>query len=210
MSRNVDWRRLEDNSANELLSRAYPSLRPQKIEVLGNRGGFSGAAIWRVVTSAGHFALRRWPQSGLPRERIIGLHRLLEHVRREGLQCVAVPIPATDGTTVIEQTDHFWQLEPWLPGTSDFHARPSHERLYASMTALAQWHRAAERFVPHHAATEWFLSRVNSTSPAVSERLALLGQIEASRRTILERAMRDDTTVSRSTAIRELAHQIWH
>ncbi len=164
----------EDATVREVLSRYVPRVRPLRVESLGNRGGFSGAALWRVVTAAGDFALRRWPSPGLPRDRILGLHRLLEHLRRSGLTFVAVPLRSGDGTSLHRHLDRDWQLEPWLPGLADFQARPTRERLRAALAALAQWHLAAERFVPESAAAVWFASRTASPSPAVAERLAIL------------------------------------
>ena len=164
----------EDESVRCVLARFAPCVRPLRMESLGNRGGFSGAGIWRVVTEGGDFALRHWPSPGPPLERITGLHRLLEHQRREGLPFVAVPLRTNDGTSLPRLAGHNWQLEPWLPGLADFHANPTDERLRAAMAALAQWHRAAERFVPTADSAQWFASRASAPSPAVAERLAIL------------------------------------
>ena len=181
----------DDESLRYVLSQYAPCVLPLRVEPLGNRGGFSGAAIWRVVTVAGDFALRRWPRCALPRDRILGLHRLLEHLRRDGLKFVAVPLRANDGITLSRIAGHDWQLEPWLPGLADFHARPTSERLQAAMAALAQWHLAAQRFVPEADAARWFASQASSPSPAVAERLAILmaadsGQMDHMEKRILQ------------------------
>lgn len=167
-----------DESVPMVLTRFAPRIVPLRTESLGNRGGFSGAAIWRVVTSQGDFALRRWPRDGLPRERVLGLHQLLEHLRREGLSFVSVPLVSIDGTTLVSEKNDDWQLEPWMPGIADFHANPSPARLGAAMAALAQWHLAAARFVPAGKTLNWFASSGPTESPAVSERLQRLRDVE--------------------------------
>jgi Ser/Thr protein kinase RdoA (MazF antagonist) len=161
-------------SCQRVLARFVPRVVPLRVDSLGNRGGFSGAALWRVVTGHGDFALRRWPRPGLPRPRIFELHRLLEHLRREGLTCVAVPLPTDDGSTLVSEAGHDWQLEPWLPGVADFHDDPSRERLRAAMDGLARWHLAASRYVPADGGSQWFAGRGPSVSPAVAERLEIL------------------------------------
>lgn len=173
----------EDNNSglaaicHRVLRRYAPRIAPVRIEYLGNRGGFSGAAIWRVATEQGDFALRRWPRSQLPPARIVGLHRLLAHLHREGLSFVSVPVATSVGATLLHEVGDDWQLEPWLPGVADFHAFPTEERLRACMAALAQWHRSAERFEPDATAAPWFHSRMNAASPAVGERLQILNRI---------------------------------
>lgn len=192
-----------------VLSQYAPRVRPLRVEPLGNRGGFSGAGIWRVVTEAGDFALRRWPRSALPRERILGLHRLLEHLRLSGLKFVAVPLRTNDGTSLAHNLDHDgladdWQLEPWLPGLADFHTCPASERLRAALAALATWHLAAERFVPEADSAKWFASRAASPSPAVGERLALLAAADSGQMDHMERRVAQ----AKDSVIRELSRQI--
>ncbi len=169
-----DDRLSHEAACQRVLSRFVPRVVPLRVESPGNRGGFSGAVVWRVVTEQGDFALRRWPNPGLPRPRILGLHRLLEHLRREGLAYVAVPLHTHDGTTLPQDDGHDWQLEPWMPGRADFHDDPSPDRLRAAMTALAQWHLAAARFVPADDSAPWFSSRGPSVSLAVVERRMIL------------------------------------
>ena len=194
----------ELESVRYVLARYAPCVLPLRVESLGNRGGFSGAGIWRVVTEAGDFVLRRWPSPGLPRTRISGLHRLLEHLRMDGLKFVAVPLRTKEGTSLPRDFVHDWQLEPWLPGVADFHANSTNERLRAAMAALAQWHLAAERFVPESDSARWFASRAASPSPAVGERLALLGTADSGQMDHMERRV----TQSKDSAVRELSRQV--
>lgn len=161
-----------------VLSHFVPRITPLRLTYLGNSGGFSGAWIWRVATEFGDFALRRWPSPVLPEARIRGLHRLLEYLHRDGLTCVAVPLPTRSGSTVHSDDGHFWQLEPWLPGSADFLTDPRPERLRAAMRVLAQWHLAAERYQPNAESAEWFASHSAQESPAVRDRLQVLDRIE--------------------------------
>ena len=210
LERGVEVAVRDDLTVREVLTRYAPRVMPSRVVSLGNQGGFSGAAIWRVVTAAGDFALRRWPQPGLPRERIAGLHRLLEHLRREGLTFVAVPLTASDGATVTAVAGSLWQLEPWLPGVADFLVRPSNERLCQALTTLAQWHRAAERFVPEADAATWFFGRPAAPSPAVLERLAILTAVDAGKVAGVSRALSGERPgLASDSAIRDLARRVW-
>ena len=191
-------------ACQRVLSRFVPRVVPRRVESPGSGGGFSGAVVWRVVTEQGDFALRRWPAPGLPRPRILGLHRLLEHLRREGLPFVAVPLATTDGTTLPQDSGHDWQLEPWMPGLADFHDDPSRDRLRAAMTAVAQWHLAAARFVPADDSAQWFSSRSPSVSPAVAERLMILE--EAAEETM--RRVEAGIALAAKTSIRDLSRRI--
>ncbi|MCC7420579.1 MAG: phosphotransferase [Planctomycetaceae bacterium] len=140
-----------------------PSLTPAK-------GGFSGAGVWRIESRAGSFALRAWPSNGIPEARIHGLHRLLKHLAGAGIKTVAVPRPARNGATLVSSDGRLWQLEPWMPGSADFHRNPSRARLASAMCALADWHRAAATWAPEPAEDSWFVSETSAVSPAVHSR----------------------------------------
>jgi len=147
------------------------------IEALNHQSGFSGAKIWRVAFSTGYFALRRWPNPSMPVERMIGLHRLLEHLVTNGLTFVASPLKNRNGETLINRFGHFWQLEPWLQGEPCTEAANSPIRLRNAMKALSIWHRVARSYSPDSRVLRWFGSNSNSPSPAVLERLARLESI---------------------------------
>lgn len=163
------------SSATDLISRVLSlydvQYRPQRIEIPSETGGFSGAGIAQIESSAGVFCLRRWPDRSLPRERLLGLHRLLKTVSDSGVTQVAVPVAAHDGSTLLDVSERFWQLEPWMPGQADFDTNPHRTRLASAMNCLSQWHTAAARFQPQASEQKWFASRTG-TSPAVKERLA--------------------------------------
>ena len=192
-----------DFRGRQVLARYLPRIVPVRVEALGNRGGFSGAGIWRVITNAGDFALRQWPSPGLPSERIAGLHRLLEHLHGQGVTFVSVPL-TTGGITVLRDIAHDWQLEPWMPGEANFHTEPSTDRLISAMTALAQWHLAAARFVPTSQSSQWFSTRGPSPSPAVAERLTILA---GANETAIHR-IESRTIVASTSLILDLARRI--
>jgi homoserine kinase type II len=117
--------------------------RASQIEELGNHGGFSGARLWRVETSAGRLCLRAWPP-GLPTEaQLRFIHRVLRHVRDEGLRFIPAPLVSRSGSTFVRQDGRLWELTPWMPGRADYRERPSRARLRAAMHALARFHLAA-------------------------------------------------------------------
>ncbi len=149
-----------------------PSCRPLEPGVPPDEPGFSGATVMRITTTRGPLAVRGWPPDGLPRQRLEALHRLLEHVA--ATVPVAVPITTGDGTRLADWHGRLWQLEPWMPGTADFHDDPSRVRLDEAMATLARFHRAARGFVPDREAETWFGSSESRPSPAVGERLEQL------------------------------------
>ena len=136
--------------------------------------GFSGALVFRVDSAAGPYALRGWPIDSLPPARIQVLHELVSHAHRHGVTQLPVPIAANDGSTLVFVEERHWQLEPWMPGQADFHARPSDLRLTAAMKCLAAFHRAAACFDPSPklGALHWFFRHDQAPSPAVLARRA--------------------------------------
>jgi homoserine kinase type II len=127
----------------------------------GNRGGFSGARLWRVECFVGPLCLRAWPSSGPPPERLAWIHGLMEQAGRAGLDFVPSLFRSRDSRTWREQDGRLWELTSWMPGRADFRERPSEARLWAACAALARLHRA------------WAtVSAAPTVCPAVSRRLA--------------------------------------
>ncbi|MCI0435824.1 MAG: phosphotransferase, partial [Gemmatimonadetes bacterium] len=149
------------------------------VETSEGFAGFSGALVLRLSSPGGFVALRGWPADSLSRERILGLHRLLAEVHAAGVTQVPVPFATLDGTTLIEAGRRWWQLEPWMPGLADFHARPGSVRLHSAMRCLARFHRAAARFEPQWDETQWFRRKHDASAPAVRERLERVEQWNA-------------------------------
>ena len=116
---------------------AYPAwVADAAIEPLGNRGGFSGARIYRLECVRGDFCLR----AGAPGEaisRVKARHALQLSAR---LDFVPRLVSTRSGTTVVERSGVCWELMNWMPGRADFHAAPSAARLQAAVEALAHIH----------------------------------------------------------------------
>ena len=149
--------------------------------------GFSGATVWRVEAPAGEFALRCWGRPSPARARLSELHRLLRFL---GQRCefVAVPVQASDGDSLVEHDQRFWQLDPWLPGEADFWGNPAPERLRNAMHALARWHEAARLF-PTTVESREFRCEDAGTSPGVVSRLQRLHQWQRGKLLRLRRAV---------------------
>lgn len=166
----------DDNQSNVLRSvlANYSSQYHPMQYVPINQAGFSGARVWKATTAVGEFAVRQWPAEGLHSDRLLGLHQLLHHLRDQHITLVAPPVTAASGTTLVDVSNHLWQLEPWMPGSADYHNQPSEAKLSAAMRALAGWHRAAATFRPSKNHQQWFASHNSATSPGIAERLRLV------------------------------------
>jgi len=123
-------------------------------------GGFSGAKIWKISSGGQDFCLRRWPKPGPPPERLQGLRDLLQFIQNTGLPVTPVPLLTPVESAVAEHAGRQWQLEPWHPGTADFHQSPRPERLREVCRVLRQWHLAAQRHSPQPEHQEWFATRI--------------------------------------------------
>jgi homoserine kinase type II len=106
---------------------------------LGNAGGFSGAAIWRVGDNEHDYCLKALPV-GTDGGRHGQIAALLDVSRRRH-DLDFVPRPSF----VSEIEGRVWQMIEWMPGTADFHGNPSAARLSAACAALARLHRAWEQ-----------------------------------------------------------------
>jgi Ser/Thr protein kinase RdoA (MazF antagonist) len=129
-----------DSTARAVLSQydlSYSVLRP-----LGNRGGFSGAALWRVEGSDGDWCLRAWPPGEMNRERILEIHSLMKLARDQGLLFVPPVLRTLSGSTCMVQADRFWELTAWMPGTATTPTQVTRPQVEAACTALALLHRA--------------------------------------------------------------------
>lgn len=154
-----------------VISRYFPDSSTATIVPQGASGGFSGAGIYRLGLGGREYCVRCWPASAPDPQRLKGLHRLLEHTAVLGVTQVAVPLKSNDGSTLVGQDGHWWQVEPWMPGLADYHQRPSRARLQEAMGVLARWHIAARQFVPNADERPWFASVGAATSPGLMERV---------------------------------------
>jgi Ser/Thr protein kinase RdoA (MazF antagonist) len=119
----------------------YPALQGARLIPLGNRGGFSGARLWRVQTPAGDFCLRAWPEVGPDVERLRWIHQLMAGARSAGLAFVPAVLMSTDGTTQVTAGGRHWEVCSWLPGQAGLGKTADGNRLAAGCIALARLHR---------------------------------------------------------------------
>ena len=135
------------NPPREVLDR-YPALATSTARFLGNRGGFSGALLWRVESAEGEVCLKAWPADGMAAARLTGIHHWLGVARQAGIDFVPRVLPASGGSTVVVSDGRPWDCSMWLPGVADFHEHPSAARLRAAGAALARLHNAWQNQQP--------------------------------------------------------------
>lgn len=160
-----------DRAARQALA-FFPRLAPHDIpQFLGNRGGFSGARLWRVATSAGPVCLRAWPER-MDTAQLDFLHCLMTRAHAAGLLFVPRLFAGANQRTRVEHAGRWWEAVEWMPGRADFHARPSPARLEAACAALARLHETWRRY----ALSEKLI-------PCVQRRLGFLDEWHALRKT---------------------------
>jgi Ser/Thr protein kinase RdoA (MazF antagonist) len=119
----------------------YPApCRQGTLLPLGNRGGFSGACLWRLAHPPGSLCLRLWPADDALAHRLPIIHRLLAHARSQGLRFIPALLTTLAGNTLVSYRGRYWELTEWLPGRADYHAQSSTARLTAACVALAHLH----------------------------------------------------------------------
>jgi len=117
---------------------------PTRIRYVGNPGGFTGARLWQIESETGLWCLRAWPPRGMDESRLEFIHTVLRAAAGQGLEFIPVPLQLDSGKTYVELEGRLWEMSRWMPGSADFHARPSDRRLAAAMQALARFHRATQ------------------------------------------------------------------
>src|SRR5215472_18377952 len=116
----------------------YPAhLQPRTITSLGNRGGFSGARLWRVQCELGNVCLRAWPPH-VTRESLTSQHEWMRQARVAGLTFVPMLHTSSGGRTWLEHDGQLWEVASWMEGKADFISNPSAERLRTACVVLAR------------------------------------------------------------------------
>jgi homoserine kinase type II len=128
-----------DRAAAEVLTRYPAALFAVAPTPLGGHGGFSGARLWRLAGAAGPLCLRAWPP-GQTADRLAFIHRLTARANAAGLAFVPRLFPTREGAGWIGHAGRLWELQEWMPGTADYHRRPTPARLEAACDALARLH----------------------------------------------------------------------
>ncbi len=125
----------------------YPfSTPPAECSPLGSAGGMSGAQFWRLVLPTTTLILRRWPQEHPSPPQLRFIHAVLQHAAAHGCNFLPLPLTTRTGESFVKHAGYLWELAPWLPGTADYAARPSPEKLASAMRALATFHNATTSF----------------------------------------------------------------
>jgi Ser/Thr protein kinase RdoA (MazF antagonist) len=119
----------------------FDDLPIRGFKFLGNRGGFSGALIWRLQCPVHDFCLKAWPANDVSAERLGWIHELVEEARASGIDFLPKVIRTPAGESVVECNGWRWDVNTWKQGSADFHSRPTAERLQAACSSLAKLHR---------------------------------------------------------------------
>jgi Ser/Thr protein kinase RdoA (MazF antagonist) len=173
----------------------YGFVRPECVlEALGNRGGFSGARLWRLESAAGWLCLKAWPQGGTSPVHLGRVHELMRLARDRGLAFVPLVFWSDDGATCVEHAGRLWDLTSWLPGKADFHDHPTSTRLEAACTALAQLHAAWAAVSP-----------TVRPCPAIQRRLDRAHEWQA----LVRSGWQPQFATTYSPSIRPLAERAW-
>jgi Ser/Thr protein kinase RdoA (MazF antagonist) len=106
----------------------------------GNRGGFSGARLWRATGLAGPLCLRAWPTSGPSAERLEWIHFLMRTGSVAGLAFVPAVFRDRQGHSWQAREGRLWEVTAWMPGRADFREQPTGCRLHEACAALARLH----------------------------------------------------------------------
>jgi homoserine kinase type II len=160
---------------------------------LGNAGGFSGARLWRVDSEIGSFCLKAWPpEKSAPNLRHV--HQWMEIARSAGRRFVPALMRTIDDAAWQLHGGRFWDLSEWMPGTADFWANPSTDRIRAACIALASLHDVWSR-------------RESQTGvcPAVQRRLNAWNEWK----TLLDAGWRPNFAANHLDPLASLANRAW-
>jgi Ser/Thr protein kinase RdoA (MazF antagonist) len=150
-------------AARQVLSHYSVVDSKDQIVPLGNRGGFSGACIWRIEGPV-PLCLRAWPARERSKERLEWIHQLMEQARKDGLSFVPAIFRTRKSSSWLDRAGRLWDLTSWMPGKADFADRPESGRLEAACNALARLHLSLGKVL---------ISR--GTCPAIERRLQAVG-----------------------------------
>src|SRR5262249_19101174 len=132
-----------DEIARAVLARYPRPLSAARAEPLGNRGGFSGARLWRLHAGGAAWCLRARPP-GEARAHLVWRHAVMARAGGAGLRFGPGVLPADGGATCVEADGRCWELQEWMPGRADYRDAPSAAKLRAAARAVAGVHRAWE------------------------------------------------------------------
>lgn len=130
---------MNDSVPRDVLSQ-YPSFLGGTLTFLGNHGGFSGSALWKLETAAGALCLKAFPIDWRSIADLTWIHGLI--ARASAQPWMPRVMRTTDSATYVAHLGRLWELETWMPGGADFAKAPSEARLQSACKALAHLHNA--------------------------------------------------------------------
>ncbi len=121
--------------------------------------GLSGAAVFRVQSERGAFAVKSIPED-YPLERLVLIHRVLQSAQEQGCSVVAVPVLDRSGRPYLIHDGTGWEVTSWMSGVADFNSQPTWERLDNAMRELAYFHSATARWECKHGQSPGIIARL--------------------------------------------------
>jgi len=152
------------------LCRRWCAAPPVSITPVGTPG-FSGSQVFAVELPdiSGRFVLKSF-HAAASVEHARFVHRLVKHLRAEGLTQVPELVPAVDGDTIVtDPAGVLWELVRFMPGEAILCPTPT--QAAAAATALARLHLAAARLPGKPVRT--------GLSPGVGRRIEQARQLRA-------------------------------
>jgi len=144
-------------------------LSPESLQVIPQRGGFSGAKVFRCRQAHGQeTSLRCWPPH-TSADRVAQVQSVVRTARQQGCDLVPQILETTEGRSFLTCEDRHWEMLEWLSG------RPwqiSDQTTFPVETAVARAAAAVGRF---QAAVRPLASHLG-VAPAVLERCERLQQ----------------------------------
>jgi Ser/Thr protein kinase RdoA (MazF antagonist) len=138
---------LDDRLAWDILARYPMPLHRGLLVPLGNRGGYSGARLWRLEGPLGSNCLRLWPPEPSLPSRLPWIHEQLRLARGDDLFFVPALILTAQGQSWVLQRGRYWEVTQWMSGQADYHVQPTAARLRAACTGVARLHLSWARTV---------------------------------------------------------------
>jgi Ser/Thr protein kinase RdoA (MazF antagonist) len=171
-----------------LVLQQFPAVPADIPVALGNRGGFSGARLWKVAS----LCLRVWPEQVSP-VRLSFIHKEMIRAAAQGLEFVPKVHATRPGSTWVEHDGRVWDLTTWMPGVADFENNPTNARLEQACIALARLHNA------------WLQQAVGFKCPAVLRRLTRCHEWQL----LVQSGWRPGPAVGLSDPVDDLVQRAW-
>lgn len=112
--------------------------QPQRLTITLAPAGFSGATVWKIDTSQGSFALKRWPHGQSAGMTLSSIHQRMQEATQAGLTFIPIIRRATANESIVNQAGQQWDALSWMPGAPL--SAPNTEQLIAAIRCLAQLH----------------------------------------------------------------------